>query len=172
LHSARKKQAITRPLRSSIARRFGTDGLLKVFALFAAARAEFRQDGELFLGLLHIAGFDIEFAEVLASSLVIWLQFQRLAAAAVRRSAAESPGTFAGGRRGSGVASAFVAFYNKRGTCEQWIKEGKGAINWTRLSCRTFAANAVRLQLHALAYNLGNFLRTLATIVHPIFITD
>ena len=46
---------------------------------------------------------------------------------------------------------------------EQWIKEGKGAIHWTRLSCRTFAANAVRLQLHALAYNLGNFLRTLAT---------
>ena len=33
----------------------------------------------------------------------------------------------------------------------------------TRLSCRSFAANAVRLQLHALAYNLGNFLRTLAT---------
>jgi hypothetical protein len=50
-----------------------------------------------------------------------------------------------------------------RGTCEQWIKEGKSAIKWTRLSCRTFAANAVRLQLHALAYNLGNFLRTLAT---------
>jgi len=31
-----------------------------------------------------------------------------------------------------------------------------------RLSCRSFAANAVRLQLHALADNLGNFLRTLA----------
>ncbi len=56
-----------------------------------------------------------------------------------------------------------VAFYNKRGTWEQWIKEGKGAIKWSPLSCRTFAANAVRLQLHALAYNLGNFLRTLAT---------
>ena len=56
-----------------------------------------------------------------------------------------------------------VAFYNKRGTCEQWIKEGKGAIKWTRLSCRAFAANAVRLELHALAYNLGNVLRTLAT---------
>ena len=55
-----------------------------------------------------------------------------------------------------------VAFYNQRGTCEQWIKEGKNAIKWTRLSCRTFAANAVRLQLHALAYNLGNFMRTLA----------
>jgi len=55
-----------------------------------------------------------------------------------------------------------VAFYNHRGTCEQWIKEGKGAIKWTRLSCRSFTANAVRLQLHALAYNLGNFMRTLA----------
>ena len=49
-----------------------------------------------------------------------------------------------------------------RGTCEQYIKEGKNAIKWTRLSCRSFAANAVRLQLHALAYNLGNFMRTLA----------
>jgi hypothetical protein len=47
----------------------------------------------------------------------------------------------------SGPAERVVAFYNKRGTCEQWIKEGKGAIKWTRLSCRTFAANAVRLQL-------------------------
>jgi hypothetical protein len=59
-------------------------------------------------------------------------------------------------------AERVVGFYNQRGTAEQWIKEGKGAIKWTRLSCRTFAANAVRLQLHALAYNLGNFMRTLA----------
>jgi Transposase DDE domain group 1 len=59
-------------------------------------------------------------------------------------------------------AERVVAFYNQRGTAEQWIKEGKGAIRWTRLSCRSFAADAVRLQLHALAYNLGNFLRTLA----------
>jgi hypothetical protein len=43
------------------------------------------------------------------------------------------------------------------------MDQGKSAIKWTRLSCRTFAANAVRLQLHALAYNLGNFLLTLAT---------
>jgi Transposase DDE domain group 1 len=48
-------------------------------------------------------------------------------------------------------AENVVAFYNKRGTCEQWIKEGECAIRWTRLSCRSFAANAVRLQLHALA---------------------
>ena len=60
-------------------------------------------------------------------------------------------------------AENVVSFYNKRGTCEQRIKEGKGAIRWTGLSCRSFAANAVRLQLHALAYNLGKFLRTLAT---------
>ena len=59
-------------------------------------------------------------------------------------------------------AEGIVAFYNRRGTCEQYIKEGKNAIKWTRLSCRTFAANAVRLQLHAMAYNLGNFMRTLA----------
>jgi Transposase DDE domain group 1 len=59
-------------------------------------------------------------------------------------------------------AERVVAFYNQRGTAEQWIKEGKGAIKWTRLSCRSFAANAVRLQLHALAYNFGNFMRTLA----------
>jgi hypothetical protein len=50
----------------------------------------------------------------------------------------------------------------RRGTAEQWIKEGKNAVTWTRLSRHRFAANAVRLQLHALAYNLANFLRTLA----------
>src|SRR6476469_1361889 len=44
----------------------------------------------------------------------------------------------------------------QQGWFEQYIKEGKNAIKWTRLSCRTFAANAVRLQLHALTYNLGN----------------
>ena len=59
-------------------------------------------------------------------------------------------------------AERVTKFYNGRGTAEQWIKEGKNAINWTRLSCHSFRNNAVRLQLHALAYNLGNFLRTLA----------
>jgi hypothetical protein len=59
-------------------------------------------------------------------------------------------------------AERVVAFYNQRGTAEQHIKEGKNAIKWTRLSCRKFDHNAVRLQLHALAYNLGNFMRTLA----------
>jgi len=53
-------------------------------------------------------------------------------------------------------------FYNGRGTAEQWIKEGKYALNWTRLSCHKFVANQVRLSLFILAYNLGNFLRRLA----------
>ena len=55
-----------------------------------------------------------------------------------------------------------VKFYNGRGTAEQWIKEGKNAIKWTKLSCRTFKDNQTRLQLFALAYNLANFLRRLA----------
>ena len=55
-----------------------------------------------------------------------------------------------------------VRIYNGRGTAEQWIKECKNAVNWTKLSCCTFKDNQARLQLFALAYNLGNFLRRLA----------
>jgi len=56
-------------------------------------------------------------------------------------------------------AKAVVRFYNLRGTAEQWLKEGKNAVNWTRLSCHDFVDNQVRLHLFVLAYNLGNFLR-------------
>ena len=59
-------------------------------------------------------------------------------------------------------AERIVKFYNGRGTAEQWNKEGKNALRWTRLSCRAFRNNAARLQLLALAYNLANFLRSLA----------
>ena len=52
-----------------------------------------------------------------------------------------------------------VRFYSQRGTAEQQIKEGKYAFRWTQLSCRRFRDNEVRLQLHALAYNLATFLR-------------
>lgn len=61
----------------------------------------------------------------------------------------------------SARAENVVHFYNGRGTAEQWIKEGKMALNWTRLSCQKFVANQVRLALFVLAYNLGNFLRRL-----------
>jgi hypothetical protein len=59
-------------------------------------------------------------------------------------------------------SSNVVRFYNKCGTAEQWIREGKYALKWTRLSCHDFVDNQIRLQLFALAYNLGNFLRRLA----------
>jgi hypothetical protein len=99
-------------------------------------------------------------------------------ASAIKRRAGRNPAGWL--QRSSGIPASFyprvgfivtnlarpaervVASYNQRGTAGQCIKEGKGAIKWTRLSCRSFAANAVRLQLHALAYSLGNFLRTLA----------
>jgi hypothetical protein len=56
-----------------------------------------------------------------------------------------------------------VAFFNKRGTSEQSIKEAQ--VRSSGRGCRTGRSPPMRfgLQLHALAYNLGNFLRTLAT---------
>ena len=62
----------------------------------------------------------------------------------------------------TGTNRAIVRFYNQRGTAEQWIKEGKEATHWTRLSCHRFRANGVRLLLGVIAYNLGNLLRRLA----------
>ena len=63
----------------------------------------------------------------------------------------------------SRLAGQVAAFYDQRSTAEQHFKEGKNAIRWTHLSCRKFRNNEVRLQLHALACNLGNFLQTLAS---------
>ena len=62
----------------------------------------------------------------------------------------------------TGTNRAVVRLYNQRGTAEQWIKEGKEALHWTRLSCHRFRANEVRLLLGVIAYNLGNLLRRLA----------
>ncbi len=56
---------------------------------------------------------------------------------------------------------AVVHFHNQRGTAEPWIKGGKEATHWTRLSCHRFRANEVRLLLSVIAYNLGNLLRRL-----------
>jgi hypothetical protein len=69
----------------------------------------------------------------------------------------------------TGTNRAIVRFYNQRGTAEQWIKEGKTATHWTRLSCHRFRANEVRLLLGVIAYNLGNLLRRL---VLPVTIQD
>jgi hypothetical protein len=59
-------------------------------------------------------------------------------------------------------AKKVVRYYNQRGTTEQWIREGKQAVKWTRLSCCDYTDNEVRLQLFVLKYNLANFLRRLA----------
>jgi hypothetical protein len=56
---------------------------------------------------------------------------------------------------------AVVRFYNKRGTAEQWIREGKQVVKMTRLSCHQFRSNEVRLMLSLIAYNLGNLWRRL-----------
>jgi len=60
------------------------------------------------------------------------------------------------------LTRAVMRFYNKRGTAEQWIKEGKQAVKMTRLACHRFRSNQVRLALSLLVYNLGNLWRRLA----------
>ena len=65
-------------------------------------------------------------------------------------------------RRSASHRPSVVRFYNKRGTAEQWIKEGKQAVKMTQLSCRRFRSNQVRLWLSLIAYNLGNLWRRLA----------
>jgi len=98
----------------------------------------------------------------------------------------ESPAPSAGDWQGRGTPEEFyprlgfietnmsrpaeraVAFYNKRGTSSNGSRKAKARSNgcdWMRLSCGTSAANALRLQLHALAYNLDNFLRMVGRYV-------
>jgi hypothetical protein len=56
---------------------------------------------------------------------------------------------------------AVVRFYDKRGTAEQSVKEGKQAVEMTRLSCHRFRSNEVRLWLSVIGHNLGNLWRRL-----------
>ena len=58
---------------------------------------------------------------------------------------------------------AVVRFYNKRGTAEQWIKEGKQAVKMTRL-LSPFSLQRSAASLSLLAYNLGNFWRRLVLL--------
>jgi Transposase DDE domain group 1 len=58
-----------------------------------------------------------------------------------------------------GRASQVFAFYNDRGECENRIEEFKNGFRADRLSCHRFLANAFRLLLHGLAYNLVNLFR-------------
>ncbi len=51
-------------------------------------------------------------------------------------------------------AEEVFAWYCQRGQAENFIKDLKNEIAADRLSCSAYRANAFRLQLHALAYNL------------------
>jgi hypothetical protein len=59
-------------------------------------------------------------------------------------------------------AERVVAFYNQRGTCEQYIKEGKNAIKLTRAVMPHLRRQRRASPAPPLAYNLGNFMQTLA----------
>jgi hypothetical protein len=67
--------------------------------------------------------------------------------------------------RGNFCGGQVVRFYNKRGTAEQWIKEGKQAVKMTRLNCHRFRSNEVRLWLSVIdgsqqwAFATGKVLR-------------
>src|SRR5438876_1439349 len=61
----------------------------------------------------------------------------------------------------AGRSSEVFAFYNDRGECENRIEEFKNGFRADRLSCHRFLANALRLLLHAFAYNLVNLFRLL-----------
>jgi hypothetical protein len=52
---------------------------------------------------------------------------------------------------------AVVRFYNKRGTAEQWIKEGKQAVKMTRLSCHRFPLHPSAAGAAPAGLQLGEF---------------
>ena len=53
-----------------------------------------------------------------------------------------------------GRAEEIYHLYDDRGECENQIKAYKRGLHGDRLSCHSYRANALRLQLHALAYQL------------------
>lgn len=61
-----------------------------------------------------------------------------------------------------GRAAAIFDWYEQRGQAENFIKDLKNEVAADRLSCSAYRANAFRLQLHALAYNLLVLFRRLA----------
>jgi hypothetical protein len=59
----------------------------------------------------------------------------------------------------SGRAGDVFAWYNDRGVAERYIDELKNGFAFDRLSCSRYRANALRVQLHAIAYALVHLLR-------------
>jgi len=61
----------------------------------------------------------------------------------------------------SWAAEDVVEFYCKRGTMENFIKEGKNGFAFGKMSSTDYWANANKLQQMVLAYNLNNWMRRL-----------
>jgi len=55
-----------------------------------------------------------------------------------------------------------IKFYYKRGSMENFIKEGKNGFDFAAVSSGSEVVNANRFQIHVLAYNLFNWFRRLA----------
>ena len=55
-----------------------------------------------------------------------------------------------------------VRAYQKRGTMENYIKEAKNGFKFDQMNSHSFHVNEARMMLSLLAYNLTNWLRTLA----------
>jgi len=58
-----------------------------------------------------------------------------------------------------GQARDVFAWYNDRGVAERYIDELKNGLAFDRLSCSRYRANALRVQLHAIAYALVHLFR-------------
>jgi DDE family transposase len=86
-----------------------------------------------------------------------WSQPRKVVAKVERTAAGLNPRFVVTNRRGK--AQAIFDFYEQRGQAENFIKELKNDLCADRLSCSSYRANAVRLQLHGLAYNLLVLLR-------------
>lgn len=59
----------------------------------------------------------------------------------------------------TGKARDIFAWYNDRGAAERYIDELKNGLAVDRLSCSRYRANALRVQLHAIAYALVHLFR-------------
>lgn len=59
----------------------------------------------------------------------------------------------------TGKAREIFAWYNDRGVAERYIDELKNGLAFDRLSCSRYRANALRVQLHAIAYALVHLFR-------------
>jgi hypothetical protein len=55
-----------------------------------------------------------------------------------------------------------IKFYCKRGSMENFIKEGKNGFDFAAVSSNSEIVNSNRFQIHVLAYNLFNWFRRLA----------